>query len=185
MNYFCLGLSRTGTLSLTEAMKILGFSTLHWSPERLREVILHKKEINNWRIYDDVDFVSDIPAAIFYREILSQYSNCKTILTIRNENEWYKSVCKHYKIVNSRLSGLLLKESLITQKYIYGSENPSSFLYKKKFRDHNDDVLRLFPNTLVMNICEGENWEKLCNFLNLPIPSVPFPHKNNSKNKIY
>lgn len=36
---------------------------------------------------------------------------------------------------------------------------------------------------LDMNICdEGDGWEKLCKFLNKPIPDMEFPHEN--KNKI-
>jgi hypothetical protein len=27
-----------------------------------------------------------------------------------------------------------------------------------------------------MNLVEGDGWEKLCPFLGVPVPSVPFPH---------
>jgi hypothetical protein len=33
-----------------------------------------------------------------------------------------------------------------------------------------------------MNICDGEGWEKLCSFLNKPIPDVPFPKENITEN---
>jgi hypothetical protein len=29
-----------------------------------------------------------------------------------------------------------------------------------------------------MNICDGEGWPRLCNFLGKEKPSVPFPHLN-------
>jgi hypothetical protein len=33
-----------------------------------------------------------------------------------------------------------------------------------------------------MNICDdGDGWEKLCKFLNKPIPDMEFPHENKSK----
>jgi hypothetical protein len=41
---------------------------------------------------------------------------------------------------------------------------------KEYFRDRPDDLL-------VMNICAGEGWEKLCPFLGLAIPKVKFPHE--------
>jgi hypothetical protein len=31
---------------------------------------------------------------------------------------------------------------------------------------------------LELAICEGEGWEKLCPFLDVPVPAVPFPVKN-------
>jgi hypothetical protein len=36
--------------------------------------------------------------------------------------------------------------------------------------------------TLVMNIIEGDGWEKLCPFLNKEIPSVDFPNKDFTRN---
>jgi hypothetical protein len=32
-----------------------------------------------------------------------------------------------------------------------------------------------------MNTIEGDGWEKLCNFLDKPIPQIPYPHKNIGK----
>lgn len=31
---------------------------------------------------------------------------------------------------------------------------------------------------LVFDVFSGDGWEKLCNFLDRPIPNRPFPHKN-------
>ena len=44
---------------------------------------------------------------------------------------------------------------------------------KEYFKDRPGDLL-------VMNICEGEGWEKLCPFLGVPIPNEPFPNVNKS-----
>jgi hypothetical protein len=52
----------------------------------------------------------------------------------------------------------------------------------QEFEEHNKQVIEYFKNSpsqlLVMNIIEGDGWNKLCNFLNKPIPNKPFPHKN-------
>ena len=58
MKYLCAGLSRTGTLSLHKAMEILGYKSLHWEPERLRDVIMGENQLPDWRRYDDVDVVT-------------------------------------------------------------------------------------------------------------------------------
>ena len=39
------------------------------------------------------------------------------------------------------------------------------------FADRKDDLL-------IMSITAGEGWEKLCPFLGMPIPEVPFPRVN-------
>ena len=34
---------------------------------------------------------------------------------------------------------------------------------------------------LVIDFTKGDKWEKLCDFLNVPIPDVKFPHYNKTK----
>ena len=41
---------------------------------------------------------------------------------------------------------------------------------KEYFKDRPEDLL-------IMNIFEGDGWEKLCCFLSKPVPDIPFPHK--------
>jgi len=42
---------------------------------------------------------------------------------------------------------------------------------REYFKGRPDDLL-------ILDICGGDGWEKLCNFLSLPIPSVDFPFEN-------
>jgi hypothetical protein len=39
------------------------------------------------------------------------------------------------------------------------------------FRERPDDLL-------VLNICAGEGWERLCPFLGQDVPGIPFPWAN-------
>ena len=46
---------------------------------------------------------------------------------------------------------------------------------------HNEEVRAYFGDSddfLEFSIEEGDGWEKLCRFLDKPVPNVPFPHKN-------
>lgn len=180
MKILGVGLSRTGTTSLHKALQILGFNSLHWEPERLREVLDGSNPASNFRYYDDVDAVTDLPAAYFYDELLEAYPGCKCILTIRDEDAWWKSIEAHfnknYPIKNPEEDFLRWQE----RNYVYGSAIASEFLYRKKYREHNERVIQKIPaqQLLVMNITAGECWEKLCFFLNIPIPLIPFPHLN-------
>ena len=57
--------------------------------------------------------------------------------------------------------------------------------FSAAYHRHHADVRRYFadrPDDLLeMNIIEGDGWEKLCPFLGLPTPAVPFPHLNRRK----
>jgi hypothetical protein len=66
------------------------------------------------------------------------------------------------------------------RNYVYGSAQAQEYLYKKKYREHNERVLRTVPpeRLLVMNVTAGDGWANLCPFLGLPIPAIPFPHEN-------
>jgi hypothetical protein len=50
--------------------------------------------------------------------------------------------------------------------YVYDTHRANVISY---FKDRPGDLL-------VMDVCGGEGWEKLCPFLGLAIPNVPFPH---------
>src|SRR5262245_19224829 len=179
------GLSRTGTLSLSTALEQLGLRTLHWCPERLTDVIMGRTENPNFRRYDDVDAVTDLPAALFYRELLEAYPEAKCILTVRPEMDWLRSVRQHYEVsVPEYLHGqsARLEEARRTQEYAYGSAQVVPLLYLKRYRDHNRLVVRDVPpeRLLVIDVTQGAGWEPLCTFLGLPTPNVPFPHSNRS-----
>lgn len=178
MKILGVGLSRTGTLSLTKALSLIGFNAVHWEPQRLRDVVLGQNVNPNFRRYDDVEVVTDLPAAAFYKELKLAYPDCVFILTIRNVDDWYKSIKRHWQGVCQRLSGVQLQEAIAIHRFVYGSEEPSEFLYKKKFNEHTQNILREFPDTLVLNIPGGSQWVHLCNFLSVDIPNLPFPHEN-------
>lgn len=165
-----VGLSRTGTRSLDAALQQLGYKTLHWASERLRDIFEGRIQFPNFRRYDDVDAVTDIPAAYFWRELWAAYPHLKFIYTGRNQDEWYESVAKHYARIPDTEPPL--------QTLVYGSTKPTPWLYKKHFRDHLENIVLAVPpeRLLMMNIFNGDGWEKLCPFLERSIPNTPFPN---------
>ena len=73
MKILGVGLSKTGTKSLTGALQILGFTTLHNDRERLNRIIFGEDNSPDFRIYDDIHVVTDLPSAYFFRELLLAY----------------------------------------------------------------------------------------------------------------
>lgn len=168
MQLICAGLSRTGTHSLADALTLLGYKTLHWAPERLADVVSGQTQSPDFRRYDDVDAVLDIPAAYFFRELLDAYPQARCILTVREPVEWFESIKRHYAKIE--------QPDPVLQTLVYGSTVPTQFLYIKKLQEHSRAVLRAIAprKLLVMNVKEG--WRPLCQFLGKEMPDCPFPH---------
>src|SRR5262245_49667382 len=97
MRILGVGLSKTGTTSLHRALCRLGFKSLHFDDQRLNDVIVGTNDTPDFRRYDDLDAVLDIPAACFFEELMHAYPDCKCILTVRDENQWWRSIESHFK----------------------------------------------------------------------------------------
>lgn len=195
-----VGLSRTGTTSLTAALQILGLKCLHYDRERLTDIVLGENQAPDFRCYDDLDAVTDLPAAHFYRELMAAYPEARAVLTVRPVADWWHSVQRHFndnypvdpvKAVRegtpSLLDGLFGSNDVSHNRFrlhlrslVYGSWRASEYLYTRAFEDHNARVRRELPaeRLLVLDITSGAGWAPLCEFLGLPVPDTPFPWKN-------
>lgn len=87
MKVICAGMSKTGTKSMSEALRILGYRNIH---DLFEHCVIDGKY---WQkifdghgttedfksMYDDVDAISDIPACLFWEEILLAFPDAKVI----------------------------------------------------------------------------------------------------------
>ncbi len=160
---FGVGLSRSGTLSLTHAMSILGYKSCHF-PEDMTLV-------------EKFDFLCDTPIAAEYQKLDKQYPGSKFILTIRSLPEWLDS-CKalwdsHFQDFTEYSSRIHLK--------LYGRLDYNEKDFAEAYENHILNTIYYFrqrKDLLVMNICAGDGWEKLCPFLGVKIPTTDFPNTN-------
>jgi Sulfotransferase domain len=179
MRILGVGLSKTGTTSLHRALGMLGFKSLHFDDERLNDVIDGTNRTPDFRRYDDVDAVLDIPAACFFEELMYAYPECRCILTVRDEDQWWRSIESHFgrsPVANRSVNPF--KWDL--RHYVYGSTLPREFLFRKKYREHNARVASRIPaeRLLTIDITKCDGWKELCPFLGVPIPAFAFPHQN-------
>jgi hypothetical protein len=175
-----VGLSKTGTTSLHRALGILGYRSLHYDDRRLNDVVCGANSNPDFRRYDDVDAVLDIPAAWFFEQLLDAYPGCKCILTIRDEGAWWKSIHAHFNDRSPVTSPEANAFKWALRNYVYGSTVAHEFLFKKRYREHNERVLAKVPASqlLTMDVTAGDGWEKLCQFLACAVPTTCFPHQN-------
>lgn len=172
-----VGFQKTGTSTLREALKILGYKVKDCSPRTLFP-ILRKDWKKVLRILDGYDAAEDTPWYIIYKELDKLKPGSKFILTVRDEESWYNSVSRHIGDLRSA-----------EHEWIYGRGKGLPKDDKENtlavYTQHNLDVIHYFSDRkedlLVVDFTQGDGWEKLCAFLDKPIPKVPFPHANNYK----
>jgi hypothetical protein len=172
-----VGFQKTGTSSLREALKILDYRVKD-TTERALIPILKGNYKKILRMLKNFDAVEDTPWFIIYKELDQLIPNSKFILTIRDEESWFNSVSRHIGELRTA-----------NHEYIYGKGKGLPNEDKKHtievYNKHNTEVIEYFRNRpddlLILDFTKGDEWEKLCAFLNKDIPDTPFPHYNNSQ----
>lgn len=173
---FGIGLTRTGTKSLAEAMRIIGYTVKHSavSVDEVREY----------------DFLCDIVISSRYKFLDYVYPAAKFILTVRDTESWIKSNYQHASRYGSRR-----RKDRVHRIPLHRAENRfATFgityfdeqVYRKVQKAFHEEVYNYFENNytdysnklLTLDICKGEGWEKLCPFLGKEILNQPFPCKN-------
>lgn len=212
MKVICAGLSKTGTKTLAKALRTLGYTVYDYFEHRNLHsnewfaIYCEGKDPDFIAMYKDVDAVTDIPAAHWFREIYEAFPDAKVILSLRdNEEVWVKSFSKLVEIISTyggfvnRVALLWLRPILgvifapskaaetwkktyfvrLVIKVCFGSLNwKSTLLFKKKYREHNERVQTVIPKEklLIYNVKQG--WEPLCEFLKCDLPEEEFPREN-------
>jgi hypothetical protein len=173
---FVIGLSKTGTTSLTSALEILGYRALH-NPEKMLE--LADGELR-FRVEDaaDWDALSDIPVAAFFEDLDAAYPGSRFILTTRGEESWLRSCENHFDPLVFRPNRIV--EALVQR--VYGTTSFDRERFRVALRDYLARVSRHFehrPGDLLrIDTATPDKWKELASFLDRPVPSTPYPHDN-------
>lgn len=172
---FGIGLPKTGTTSLTEALEILGYNATHYPSGDALEAA------------DKYDAVTDSPAAIRFKELDVHFPGSKFILTQRRDEDWLKSIKKHMQRLETPKNGTKAYDLRVKS---LGSASYNRKKHLKAYKNHERDVKEYFKNRpedlLVINfIDKSQGWTEICKFLNLRVPKTEFPLANkDSKNSL-
>ncbi|KIJ31966.1 hypothetical protein M422DRAFT_266332 [Sphaerobolus stellatus SS14] len=198
-----LGLSHTGTLTLWSALERLGFGPAYhpfkmpadrndreiWA--RLDEGESDPKLFD--QILDGYQSVVDAPAAIKVAEIYAAYPDAKFILTVRDPVKWEKSmkstvlpmvqigsqlVQSGIDICDSGRSCLRWTRASIERYYATLAPGGIETNAAKVMAKHAELVKSIIPADKLLVYQMGDGWEKLANFLGVPVPDEPFPFLN-------
>jgi len=168
---FGVGLSRTGTVSLTAALKRLGYRAKHY-PHLLQVIEMAAK----------FDALTDIPVIVYMEALDQLYPDARFVLTVRNEETWIASLTRHY---SEKPISHIMDWKLWCRWAVYGMSGFEEAHFRQVRVTHEALVRALFESRpgklLILDVCGGEGYEKLCPFLGTPVVSDPFPIKNQSK----
>jgi hypothetical protein len=188
---FGIGLSRTGTTALSVAMTRLGVRTIHY-PTAKNTLDLLANGIFRLPILEEYDAITDVQTVPFYPQLDEEYPNSKFILTVRDIDMWLESTRKSFK--GTERETRLIKDIEVRAKThaqhdwlraaVYGTLAWDRSVFRQRYNNHHTAVMNYFEgrsNLLVLDICGGDKWEKLCPFLGFDIPKSRFPDNVTAK----
>ena len=184
---FGIGLSRTGTKSLTVALNTLGWHVAHYPTDE--QTLQDLRSTNaNFRILRQVDGITDLTVVPFYSQLDQLFPNSKFILTVRHQEHWLRSLRHHWNYAEQQFQLAdnpaawmpVLETTRLLKMTVFGRQDFHSGHMLATYEKHCTDVLKYFQQQphklLVLDICAGEGWEKLCPFLGCDMPEQPFPY---------
>ncbi|MEB3213873.1 MAG: sulfotransferase [Leptolyngbyaceae bacterium] len=159
-----IGLPRTGTKTFCEAVSLLGYTRVQHNPK--------------FEQLQDLQAASDAGCIIYYKYLDFKYPGSKFILSFRDLSSWLESA----EFIYTKYPATDKDIAILRRMHIYESVTFDREKFIDAYHRHHAEVFRYFKNRpqdlLQINFSEGSGWQKLCPFLELPIPSTPFPHKN-------
>lgn len=177
---FGIGFQKTGTSSLNEALRLLGYRAVGGfrinhpkgvaiappvTTEKVLAVALPRAAA--------ADAFNDNPWPLLFRELDLAFPDAKFILTLRDPDRWLASVLRHFGDNPGEMA-----------RWIYGVDQPrgNEARYREVYAAHNAAVRAHFSDRpgklLVADFTQGADWAELCPFLGQPIPAMAFPHDN-------
>ena len=179
---FGIGLPKTGTLSLTDALNILGIPTVHCAYRGTKiNSIISKNRAQHKPLLEPMHLeyrgFTDFRGEYTFETLYTQYPDSLFVYTHRPVAEWFESRANSYRKdiqITENFYADEIARVHINMVYEYFERTEA---IREFFRDKPQQYLEL-------DICAGEGWEKLCDFLKVAVPAEPFPHTNITTDKL-
>jgi len=168
---FGIGLPRTGTTSLCEALNQLSISSKHFPIKVFEE--------DDYSEVEAFTGLIDTPIPLLYKDLDRRYPNSGFILTTRSIDSWLKSM--EWLFTEGRY---IWHRKPIYDQYLNTFLGCSSFdrsLLKTKFEEYHKDVFNYFNNRsdlLILNLDEKYGYPEICSFLDVAVLMSDYPRGN-------
>lgn len=207
MKVICAGFPKTGTKTLNAALTELGYNCFDYLEnyrflgDEWTKIFKEGGTTEDFRkMFENIDAVMDIPCCHFWEEIHKAFPDAKIIFSERaSEDAWWKSMNNQLTSNNSSIvvQAMRYLSPSFRMMNAYGIQlcmavfrldfsssgwfKPTprnELLLRKAYRTHNTYLLKTAPKDKLFIINFEDGWEPLCQFLGVPVPNTPFPHKN-------
>ena len=183
------GFGRTATLSLKFALEHLGLGPCYHMSEVFagarRNIplwldVVHGKP--DWdAIFEGYQSTTDYPACSYWRELADHYPDAKLILTVRDPDSWFDSVSA--TIFSEQMMGSLAGSPLEAMMKgaifdVFGGRVKDRAFMTDWFERRNQHVIDALPQDRLLVYSPRQDWQPLCAFLGVPVPTEPFPRIN-------
>jgi hypothetical protein len=186
------GLGRTGTHSLKIALEqLLGAPCYH-----MAEVFQHPEHIPDWTdaangrpvdwqaLLNGYAAAVDWPASAHWKSLAQANPDAVILLSMRDPESWWTSASNTIFPAMDRLGSehsewRRMIDATFASNFAADKSNKQAMI--DAFNRHNDDVLKNAPADRLLVWSPQEGWAPICNKLNLPAPSEPFPMTNSTE----
>jgi sulfotransferase family protein len=180
------GLGRTGTKSMQTALNTLGFGPCH----HMVEVFMHPESMALWieagagrpdwdAIFKGYQSMVDYPGAAYWRQLAAYYPDAKILHTVRDPDKWFESTqATIFAPGSPALSGGPMAAFFNSFAVSFREHIHDRAFMIHYFRRHTEEVKALIPANRLLIYEVGEGWERLCAFLEVPVPAEPYPSEN-------
>ena len=183
---FCIGFYKTGTTTLYDALRALGYHTVNGDTPGSYPgaddgaTLIKQIDAGDYRLptFDMFDAFSDNPYFRIWRQVYDLFPDAKYILTVRDEGRWIESCVRFYR--HRRIRPMRV--------WMFGPHaNPAASPESRQawldaYRAHNAAVREFFASRphqyFEFDPTREGGWDRLCAFLGAPVPSRPWPHAN-------
>lgn len=138
---------------------------------------------------------ADPPAIAFAEDLVAAYPDAKVILVEREIESWYRSFDTN--IITAQWSPMISFVSMLDPWFLgpvrrchrrwatgWMDSNCQVEMQEKArraYRDHYALVRSVTPKERLLEFKLADGWGPLCDFLDKPVPDVPFPRVNDSE----
>lgn len=182
---FGIGLSKTGTTSLNDALGMLGYNAFHLPP--ITHVTPHGKIVGRWPwwVYK-YDALTDMTVSVLHAELRETFPNARFIYTRRPIDPWLDSCKRHF---TAELGQTRIEQGQVYLNELcdafYGSHVYDEDAYRETYLRFDKDVMESYSgqdNFLLYDLTQTKDrWGPLCDFLGQPVPDAPFPMSNKGR----
>lgn len=183
---FGIGLSRTGTQSLTAALQLLGWRLVHYPVDAGTLETLVRGDAR-FPLLERFDGLADITVVPYYAELAERHPDSRFVLTLRERGAWLRS-CRAFfaarpafEAVDDPAQRVHLEVRRFLRAAVYASYDFDEARFARVYDRHVAAVRSFFADRpgrlLELDITAGQGFERLAPFLGAPVPALPFPHR--------